>query len=84
MCNESALGISKLLNQHNNILCQLVEVIVGLVWRSLRVSISSHVDGDHTIVLTELPDLVAPREPELERFTRTKEERRRRWVGWER
>ena len=65
MGNEGALGVTQLLNQHNNILGELLYGVVCLVWRSLCIPVPSHVNGHYVIVLAELRDLMTPREPEL-------------------
>ncbi len=67
MCHQSALGVAQGWDELHNVLSQLTEGIIQLVRWSFCLSIASHVNSHHSIVLAKLPYLVSPRKPELYR-----------------
>ena len=54
MGNEGALGVSELADELDDVLAKLVEGVVSLPWGAGGVSVATHVDGDHTVLVTKL------------------------------
>lgn len=63
--HERALGISELLNQHDDVLSELVQCVVIFVGGPLRVPIPPQVHRHHPVIPAKVFQLLTPREPEL-------------------